>query len=90
MPCKIDVVCPKCGENKVVTCGKEATGKQRYRCKNDACDKQTFLLNYHNKACQEGMKKTIIEMAINGSGIRDTARVLGIDKGTVIRTLKKK
>ena len=28
-------------------------------------------------------------MAINNSGIRDTARVLGIAKGTVISTLKK-
>jgi len=29
-------------------------------------------------------------MAINGSGIRDTARVLKISKGTVMSTLKKK
>ena len=29
-------------------------------------------------------------MAINGSGIRDTARVLKINKNTVINTLKKK
>jgi len=28
-------------------------------------------------------------MAINGSGIRDTARVLKINKNTVINTLKK-
>jgi transposase-like protein len=28
-------------------------------------------------------------MAINGSGIRDTARVLKIDKNTAISTLKK-
>ena len=29
-------------------------------------------------------------MALNGSGIRDTARVLKINKGTVISALKKK
>ena len=29
-------------------------------------------------------------MAINGSGIRDTSRVLGISKSTVINTLKRK
>ncbi|MCB1809829.1 MAG: hypothetical protein KDK04_28800 [Candidatus Competibacteraceae bacterium] len=28
-------------------------------------------------------------MALNGSGIRDTARVLKINKGTVISALKK-
>jgi len=31
-----------------------------------------------------------IDMAINGSGIRDTARVLKINKNTVINALKKK
>jgi len=31
----------------------------------------------------------VVEMAINGSGIRDTGRVLGINKNTVISTLKK-
>lgn len=29
-------------------------------------------------------------MALNGSGIRDTARVLGVSQTTVIETLKKK
>ncbi|WP_449757784.1 IS1-like element transposase [Endozoicomonas euniceicola] len=29
-------------------------------------------------------------MAINGGGIRDTSRVLGINKKTVINTLKKR
>ena len=31
----------------------------------------------------------MVEMAMNGSGIRDTARVLNIHKNTVINTLKK-
>ncbi|MCF7967298.1 MAG: hypothetical protein K9L79_17425 [Methylobacter tundripaludum] len=30
-----------------------------------------------------------MDMSINGSGIRDTARVLKINKNTVISTLKK-
>jgi len=37
-----------------------------------------------------GMAEKIVEMAINGSGIRDTARVLNINKNTVIETLKKR
>jgi len=32
----------------------------------------------------------MVEMALNGSGIRDTARVLGVSPTTVITTLKKK
>jgi len=32
----------------------------------------------------------MIEIALNGSGIRDTARVLGVSPTTVMLTLKKK
>ena len=35
------------------------------------------------------MKRQIVDMALNGSGIRDTARVLGISKDTVVSELKK-
>jgi transposase-like protein len=36
------------------------------------------------------VKAHIIDMALNGSGIRDTARVLKISPTTVINELKKK
>ena len=48
------------------------------------------MLEYAYKAYEPGIKKQLIEMAINGSGIRDTARVLSIGVSTVLRTLKKK
>ena len=35
------------------------------------------------------MKEQIVEMAINGSGVRNTTRVLKVGINTVIRTLKK-
>jgi transposase-like protein len=47
-------------------------------------------LDYCYKAYEPGIKEQIVEMAINGSGIRDTARVLNINKNTVINTLKKR
>jgi len=47
------------------------------------------MLNYRYRVCQAGIKEQVVEMAINGSGIRDTARVLKISKNTIIRTLKK-
>ena len=47
------------------------------------------MQRYRYKAYEPGIKKQVIEMAINGSGIRDTARVLHINKNTVIATLKK-
>jgi transposase-like protein len=47
---------------------------------------QPFGLNF----CQSTRVKTqSIEMALNGSGIRDTARVLKISPSTVIQELKK-
>ena len=48
------------------------------------------MLEYRYKAYEPGIKKQVVEMAINGSGIRDTSRVLGINKKTVINTLKKR
>jgi transposase-like protein len=45
--------------------------------------------NYRYRAYGPGIKAQVVEMAINGSGIRDTARVLKINKNTVISTLKK-
>ncbi|WAK01154.1 IS1-like element transposase [Methylobacter sp. YRD-M1] len=44
---------------------------------------------YRYKACEPGIKEQVVDMSINGSGIRDTARVLKINKNTVISTLKK-
>src|SRR5262249_32807176 len=44
---------------------------------------------YTNKAYFPGVKEKIIEMAMNGSEIRDTSRVLGISQDTVISELKK-
>ncbi|WP_420882944.1 IS1 family transposase [Zooshikella ganghwensis] len=64
-------------------------GKQRYLCKSQSC-KKSFILDYSNKAYQPGVKETIIDMTMNGSGIRDIARVLGISRNTVIDTIKKR
>ena len=44
------------------------------------------MQKYRYKAYEPGIKKQVVEMAINGSGIRDTARVLHINKNTVIAT----
>jgi transposase len=52
--------------------------------------KKTFLLDYTNKGHMPEIKQKIIRMALNGSGIRDTSRVLGIGQNTVIAELKKR
>ena len=85
----IPVCCPHCDSDHIVKCGITAAGNQRYRCQNDACRQRTFIRDYRYRAYRPEVKRQIIEMAMNGSGIRNTGRVLGIGKDTVVRALKK-
>ena len=53
-------------------------------------DGRTFLLEYAYAGQSPAIKQHIVDMAMNASGIRDTARVLHISPTTVIKELKKK
>jgi transposase-like protein len=90
MSCYQKIHCPYCDHSKIIKSGKSSTGAQRYLCQHAECETQTFMLDYQYKACEAGMTEKIVEMAINSGGIRDTARVLKINKNTVINRLKKK
>lgn len=85
-----EVKCPACQSKEVVKFGTSPEGKQRYQCRNNKCEKNTFLQDYTNKGYLPDVKQKIVEMAMNGSGIRDTSRVLGISKNTVVSELKKR
>lgn len=85
----ITVLCPSCQSDKVVKFGKSAEGKQRFRCDNKNCKRTNFMLDYTYNGHKPGVKENIINMALNASGIRDTARVLKISVNTVIGTIKK-
>jgi len=85
---EIVVTCPYCNSDNVVKNGKSREGKQRFLCKNEQCNHQTFLIEYEYTGSNPQIKKKILNMAINGSGIRDTARVLGISPNTVILNIK--
>ena len=74
----IPVRCPSCESDTVVKRGKKDGGKQRYLCQNAACCYRTFLLDYTNRGDIPSVKRQIIDLALKGSGIRDTARVLNI------------
>ena len=54
------------------------------------CSHKTFQIEYAYNACVPGVREKIIDMAMNGSGVRDTGRVLGISKDTVTSILKKR
>ena len=82
--------CPHCQGTDIIRHGTTRQGKQRYRCQEHACKGRTFLLDYTYAGHAAGVKQQIIDMAMNASGIRDTARVLHVSPTTVIKTLKKK
>ena len=61
-----------------------------YLCQNQTCTTGSFLLDYLNRGCLPEVKESIIDMSLNASGVRDTARSLHISTNTVLSELKKK
>ena len=86
----VPVYRPYCHSTEVIKAGKQANGTQRYLCQNGQCERRIFLGQYQDRGRVPEIRRQVIDMAINGSGIRDTARVLRISPTTVINELKKK
>ena len=84
------VECPVCGGTDMIKHGKSGEGKQRYLCQDQACYGKTFIRDYSDLGRLPQIKEQIIEMSLNGSGIRDIARVLKISPTTVIEEIKKR
>ena len=82
--------CPNCQGTDIVRHGKTRQGKQRYRCREKRCAGRTFLLEYCYAGQSPEVKQQMVDMAMNASGIRDTARVLHISPNTVMAELKKR
>ena len=76
------VQCPHYQSTEVIKAGKQANGVQRYQCHNDWCDRRIFLLHYQDRGRIPEIRRQVVDMAINGSGIRDTAHVLRISPTT--------
>lgn len=83
------VECPHCHSTEVVKHGKSPVGKQRYRCQNSECPYRTFVLSQTYPGRTQQVKQQIVEMTLDGSGVRDIARVLHVSPTTVIQELKK-
>src|SRR5262252_9345064 len=81
--------CPHCQGTDIIRHGKTRQGKQRSCCQETVCDGRTFLLDYSYTGHSAAIKQQIVDMAMNASGIRDTARVLHVSPTTVIKALKK-
>ena len=86
----VPVQCPHCQSTAVIKAGTQANGTQRYQCHNGQCARRIFLLQYQDRGRVLEIHRQVVDMALNGSGIRDTARVLRISPTTVIAVLKKR
>ncbi len=83
---KINVVFPRCSETHgIIRNGHSGSGAQLYRCNQRL---KTFQLSYRYNGAKPDMYQAIVDMAMNGSGCSDTARVLRISLNTVLRHLK--
>ena len=84
------ICCPPCAGVEVVHYGRTAAGKQGFRCQNARCAGGTCIREYTYQGRLPAVKRQIVEMSLNGSGIRDIARVLQISPTTVSEELKKR
>jgi transposase-like protein len=74
----------------ILLLGLSETNTIGYKCQNTACPCYSFQRDLFYKGRTPAIKEQIVDMSLNGSGIRDTARVLKVSPTTVINTLKKK
>jgi len=81
----IAVKCLHCQSEEVIRHGKSSNGKQRFRCLNCECPSQTFSLDSTYPGHKREVKQQIVDMTLNGSGIRDVARVLHVSTATVLK-----
>jgi transposase-like protein len=83
--------CPYCQGTDRVRQGTSSEGQRRYRCRECQLGRgRTFLIDYTYAGQSPEVKRQIVDMAMNASGIRDTARVLHVSPTTVISALKKR
>jgi insertion element IS1 protein InsB len=82
--------CPYCDKTDIVRHSMSPEGKQRYRCRQCLEGRgRTFLLEYTYAGQSPAIKQQIVDMAMNASGIRATARVLHVSPIIALKELKK-
>lgn len=65
--------------------GHSTSGHRRYQCTDF---RHTFQTDYSMKGSEAVLHEKIVAMAMNGSGCRETSRVLGIRLNMELRYLK--
>lgn len=84
----VEVRCPDCDSLNVVRYGKQPNGAQRFICQNPACKRRIFLLNYRAKPNNPEARQQIIDMALGGMGVDETARLLNIPPEAVLEVFQ--
>ena len=83
--------CPYCQGTDMMRQDTTLEGKQRSRCREGLLGRGwTLLLEYTYAGQSPEVKQQSVDMAMNASGIRDTARVLHVSPTTVLKELKKR
>ncbi|MBF0181422.1 MAG: hypothetical protein HQM03_15475 [Magnetococcales bacterium] len=82
----IDIRCPQCNGRNVVRYGKQPNGKQRYLCQDPNCPRRIFLLDTPHETALASMPtamRQVLERALSGNDIEETARELRLPATTV-------
>jgi transposase-like protein len=82
--------CPHCRSEAVVKYGTASNGKERFRCQHGEQWGRTVIRAYAYPGRTPEVKQQIIELTLNGSGVRDIARVLHVSPSTVSGEIKKR
>jgi transposase-like protein len=86
----VPVTCPYCHSDQVITGGQTEPGTQRYRCQQSTGAHRSCVLEPAANGRLPQGKDHRIDMALNGSGIRDTARVVQSSPTTGMNARKNK
>jgi transposase-like protein len=71
----------RCRSDEIYRHGRRTSQHERFRCRSCKC---VFQLTYTYEAWKPGVKKQIVDMARNGSGVHDIARTLKITPSYVL------
>jgi len=82
--------CPHCHSEVGVKYGRASNGKERYRCQQRDQGGRTFIRAYAYPGRWPAGKRQIVEMTLNGIGVRDIARVPQVSPPTVVGEVKKR
>lgn len=80
-----EITCPRYSARNIKKHGTTARGVQRYRC--CRCGRR-FITSYVYRGHDPTVRRLVVPLALNGCGMRDTARVLAVSPTTVLKLLR--